>query len=108
MRESATTLSIWLVRYAIRGVFIVAEVGEAALHDVQVLLLLAYPDVDLASSVKGAITQKCKQLFEILNQLCSLLVCCRFLIVNSLSTCDRLDEFVVVLNLYHEWSQFQI
>ena len=108
VRESATTLGVWLVRDAIRGVFIVAEVGEAALHDVQVLLLLSYADVDLASSVEGAITQKCEQLFEILHQLCSLLVCCRFFFVNSLSTGDRLDEFVVVLNFDHKWSQLQI
>ena len=108
VRESATTLSIWLVRDAIRGVFIVAEVGEAALHDMQVLLLLSYTDVDLASSIKGAIAQKCEQLFEILHQLCSLIVCCRFFFVNSMSCSNRLDEFVVVLNFYHKWSQFQI
>ena len=108
VRESAATLSVWLVRDAIRGVFIVAEVGEAALHDVQVLLLLAYADVDLASSVEGAITQKCEQLLEILHQLCSLLVCCRFFFVNSLSTGDRLDEFVVALDFDHKWSELQI
>ena len=104
VRESTATLSVRLVRDAIRGVFIVAEVGEAALHDVQVLLLLSYTDVDLAPSVKGAVTQKCEQLLEILRQLCSLLVYCRFFFVNSLSTGDRLDEFVVALNFYHKWS----
>ena len=108
VRESTATLSVWLVSDTIRGVFIVAEVGEAALHDVQVLLLLSYADIDLASSVKGAITQECEQLFEILHKSCSLLVGLRFFFVSSLSTSNRLDEFVVVLNFDHKWCQFQI
>ena len=108
MRESAATLSVWLVRDAIRGVFIVAEVGEAALHDVQVLLLLAYADVDLASSVKGAITEEGEQLFKILHKPGNVLVCCHFLFVKSLSAGDRRNEFVVVLNFDHQRRQFQI
>ena len=108
VRESATTLGVWLVRDAIRGVFIVAEVGEAALHDVQILLLLSDTDVDLASSVKGSITEKGEQLFEILHQLCSVLVRDRFFFVEGLSGGDRRNEFVVVLNFYHQWRQFQI
>ena len=62
-------LSVMLLSDSIGGVFVVREVGEAPLHDVQTLLLLTDSKVDLASAVKRTVMEERKQFLKILNEL---------------------------------------
>ena len=62
------------------------------------LLLLTDSKVDLASAVKRTVVEECEQFLKILNELRIFL----------LFLADRSNEFVVVLNFYHERCQFQI
>jgi len=83
--------------YPVGGVFIVAEIWKFALDHLQALQLLSNSNIYFLSPVESAIVQECEQFLEILDKL---------LVLVAFEISDRFDEFVEVLDFYHQGCQF--